>query len=235
MRKTVVAAALVALAAPSMAHADDVRGIYFAGTVGNASLSDVDVQYYEDGDELDGTFATKDAIMFGGAIGYDFGMVRAEIEASYARHKIKSLTITGYNGTEFVDLDDETQADICDYLEASSCPTSGATFAGDGLKMRQAYGMANLWVDVPVGDTFAPYVGGGLGIGGYEVDGEGKGKLAWQLGAGVAVRVTGKTFITADWRHRQIGNTNIVWDDASGMRVGKIKSDVFGVGARVGF
>ena len=32
----------------------------------------------------------------------------------------------------------------------------------------------------------AVLIGAGVGISGFEVDGEGKGKLAWQLGAGVA-------------------------------------------------
>lgn len=234
MRKTFTAAAMAALAMPAVAHADDTRGVYIAANVGSASMNDVELQYYEDGDELDTRGDVKSALAYGGAIGYDFGLIRAEIEGSYARHKVKSLTVTGLNGTAFGDLDDETQFEVCDYLEVDSCPTSGQ-FGTDGVKIRQAYGLANLWVDVPVGDTIAPYVGGGIGIGGYEVDGEGKGKMAWQLGAGVAFRITGKTYITADYRHRQIGDTTIVWDEASGINVSKIKSDVFGVGARVGF
>jgi opacity protein-like surface antigen len=47
--------------------------------------------------------------------------------------------------------------------------------------------LGNFWVDVPVGETFSPYIGAGLGIGFIDFVGEGASGLAYQLGSGVFV------------------------------------------------
>ena len=73
------------------------------------------------------------------------------------------------------------------------------------------------------------------GISGFEVDGEGKGKLAWQLGAGVAFNVSPGIALTADYRHRQVGATEVPYDNASGFRVTSLKTDSLQAGFRVKF
>jgi len=50
--------------------------------------------------------------------------------------------------------------------------------------------LGNVWVDIPVGNSFTPYVGGGVGYGSVEIDTDGLGSeddsgLAYQVGFGV--------------------------------------------------
>lgn len=242
MRFTVSAlGAICAVAAATAAQAQNANsGFYMAARVGSASLSDPDVSYYDVGGTFGGTgtrdtatanLETKSAVTFGGSLGYDFGMVRADLEVDYARHNIDSVTFVGINGSA-VTLSPADRVDVCDYLEASSCGGSGNTFVIDGSRVRQLSAMGNLWLDIPVGGTITPYVGGGLGIAGFEVDGEGKGKFAWQLGAGVAVNVSETVAITVDYRHRQVGRTVVEYDSASGFEIDKLKTDAITAGLR---
>lgn len=227
------------------AHAadDSKRGFYVAGGVGVASVSDVDITYYDASgtfggtgaqDTANGTVDLKNAANFDGSIGYDFGMIRADVQVAYAKNKLRALTINSLNGAP-VTLSAADRADVCDYLEAGTCGGSGNTFVIDGSRIRQLSALANIWVDVPVGNVVTPYVGGGVGIAGFEIDGEGKGKFAWQLGAGAAVNLGETVAVTLDYRHRQSSRTNVAYDASSGFNVGKIKTNTFSAGLRFTF
>lgn len=224
---------------------EDQTGFYVAAQAGIAKVGDVDVDYFDEGGTFGGTgaqdvaqFSTdlKSALNVTGVIGYDFGLIRADVEVAYARNKIKSLTIEGINGTA-VTLSPADRADVCDYLEADSCGGSGGTFDVDGGKLRQLSALANVWVDVPTGSIVTPYVGGGLGIAGFELDGEGKGRFAWQLGAGVAFELSPSAAITLDYRHRESKGATIVDEDFedAGLRIGKLRTDSFSAGVRFRF
>ncbi len=218
-------------------------GFYIGADIGSSSVSDVDITYYDAGgtfggtgtsDSANGTIDTKNAIVFGGVVGYDLGTIRTDIEIDFARNKISALTINSVNGAP-VTLTAADRQDICDYLEADSCGGSGNTFNFDGSRVRQLSALANIWVDLPIGSTIVPYAGGGIGIGGFEVDGEGSGKFAWQLGAGIAANLSNTTAISLDFRHREIGSSTIDYDDMSGFRLGKLKTNAFTVGIRLTF
>jgi opacity protein-like surface antigen len=241
----VAAIAAVACLQATAAHAEDQepKGFYGALDVGVASVSNVGITYYDVGgtfggtgaqDTFQGVFDAKSAATFGGTLGYDFGMVRTDLEISYAHSKIKSFKITKVNGAA-VTLTDADRADACDYLEVDVCGGSGNTFVIKGSHLRQLNGMGNLWLDIPVGGTFVPYVGGGLGVAGFEVDGEGKARFAWQLGAGAAVHVSRAFALTADYRHREASKLKVAYDASSGFRLNKIKTDSFTVGVRAYF
>lgn len=248
MRKLLSTLALAATiaAAPHMAAAqgsDDDQGAYMAVKVGVANLSDPVVTYYDVGGTFNGTGAsdtatarleTKGAFAIDGTIGYDFGMVRADVEVAYSRHNIDSLTFLSLNGST-VALTPADRADVCTYLEATTCGGSGNTFVIPGSRVRQLSVMGNLWLDLPVGGRLTPYVGGGLGVSGFEVDGEGKGKFAWQLGAGLAVNLSQSLALTADFRHREVGKAEIAFDNVSGFRVEKLKTNSILAGLRVTF
>ncbi len=246
MRSVLTAvAAFTTIGLASAAQAQDASdgGFYVAARAGSASLSDPAVLYYDAGgtfggtgtrDTASATIDSKSALTFGGTIGYDFGMVRADLEVDYSRHKIQGLTFAQFNGSN-VTLTAEDRAEICDYLEADSCGGSGNTFVFDGSRLRQLSAMGNLWLDIPVGDTIVPYVGGGVGIAGFEIDGEGKGKFAWQLGAGVALNVSETIAVTVDYRHRQTGRTVVDYDSTSGFEVDKLKTDSITAGLRFTF
>ncbi|WP_423142842.1 outer membrane protein [Parablastomonas sp. CN1-191] len=244
MRGFFCAAALGALAAatPACAADGDASGFYIGVDAGIASLNDPVVTYSDVGGTFGGTGArdtataqlkTDNAFTFGGVLGYDFGTVRTDLEVAYARNKIASLTFLTLNG-KTVTLSAADRADVCDYLEADTCGGSGSTFAFDGSRARQLSAMGNLWLDVPAGGGFTPYVGGGLGISGFEIDGEGKGKFAWQLGAGAAIAVSPATALTFDFRHRQTSSTTIE-DGTSTFSVDKLKTNTFTAGLRFTF
>lgn len=224
------------------AIAQDVQpsGFYLGAQVGIANVGETDVQYYDAGgtfggsgttDTVDSTFDFDGAITFGGVIGYDFGAIRTDIEVNYAKNDVSSFTVVGVNGAART-IDAENRADFCDYLEADTCGGSGNTFVIDGSRAQQLNAMANIWGEIPLG-PITPYAGGGIGIGGFEVDGEGAAKFTWQLGAGAALNLSPGLSITADYRHRQVGGTTIEWDANSGINVGDVKTDTFTLGLRV--
>ncbi len=236
--------ALFGLSGTALAQdASDDSGFYIAGNVGIATLSDPTVTYYDVGGTFDGTgttdtadaaLATKNATTFGGAIGYDFGTVRADIELQYGRHTVESLTFVSVNGTPVV-LSATDRIEVCDYLEADTCGGTGNTFIFDGSRARQLSALGNVWLDIPAGGGFTPYVGGGLGITGFEVDGEGTGKFTWQLGAGASVKLARGVAMTLDYRHRSVGAANIAYDASSGFNVSKLSTDSFTAGLRFTF
>lgn len=241
IRLALTSMAFAALPSAAFAQSSEQTGAYFGLQVGTASIGDADVVIYDAGGTFGGSGATdsaagrydlKSALTFGGTLGYDFGPVRADIEIDYAKHKIDSFTINSVNGSA-VTLTAADRADVCDYLEANSCGGSGNTFVIDGSRARTLSAMGNLWVDLPIGGTVVPYAGGGLGITGFEVDGEGKAKFAWQLGAGVGFNVSPSVVLSADYRHREVSATEVAYDASSGYRIGKLKTDA--ITARVRF
>src|SRR5881628_2345975 len=79
------------------AQADSVKGFYVAADAGLAKLNSVRATYYDVGgtfggtgaeDTLQTTFRFKDAFIVGGALGYDFGLLRTDLEVSYARNSL---------------------------------------------------------------------------------------------------------------------------------------------------
>lgn len=236
-----LAAAYAAPAAAQTAPTDDRRGAYIGLQAGIAKTSDVDLSYYDVGGTFGGTGTTdtaafradvKSAFAVAGVVGYDFGMIRADVQVDYTRAKIDSLTLRSVNGAA---VPASALTGACAYLELSPCTVSGSTIRGGNSKLRQASALANLWLDVPTGSVVTPYLGGGAGIGGYEVDGEGKARFAWQLGAGLAVSLSPAVKLTGDFRHRQIGGARIPDEQNSGTIVGKVKANTFTAGLRFGF
>ncbi|MDK2768450.1 MAG: outer membrane beta-barrel protein [Sphingomonas sp.] len=244
MRSIWLAAAglpVILWAAP--AHAQNEPGFYVALSAGQNMAEDTDIRYYDTTGTFGGTGTTdsadttadlKSAATFGGAIGYDFGTVRTDVEVSYARNRLASLTVKSVNGAAVV-LDPTDIQDICDYLEASACTGSGNTIRFDGGRIRQLSALANLWVDLPIGDSITPYFGGGIGATGFESDGEGAVSFSWQLGAGVAAKVTEGVSLTLDYRYRSTSGKNVAYDANSGFETGTIKGSALTAGLRFHF
>jgi opacity protein-like surface antigen len=144
------------------------RGVYVALQGGVAKVNDVDVDYFDQAGTFGGTGGQdiaefkadlKNAFNVKGAVGYDFGLIRADVEVAYSRNKVKGLTVEGINGTP-VTLTAADRTDVCDYLEVDTCGGSGNTFQVDGGKLRQLSALGNIWVDVPTGSVVTPYIGG---------------------------------------------------------------------------
>jgi opacity protein-like surface antigen len=243
-RSTILTAlALAAIPSAALAQDEADQGFYAGVNAGVAMLGDAHVTYYDAGgtfggsgstDTASGTFDVKSAATFGGVVGYDFGTIRADLEVNYSRHKIRSLTLNQLNGAP-VTLSAADRQDVCDYLEADSCGGSGNTFNIGGSRIRELSAMGNLWLDLPISDRIVPYAGGGIGVGGFEVDGDGKAKFAWQLGAGAALKLSRHVWLTADYRHREVARTTVDWDATSGFMLGKLKTDSLTAGLRFRF
>jgi opacity protein-like surface antigen len=242
-KASLLAAAVIAPTSAAFAQDSDKTGFYASVNAGVATVSDVDVTYYDVGGTFGGAgaqdtasarFDLKSAFTVGGTLGYDFGAVRTDIEVSYARNRLNNLTLRSINGGAVPALSAADRQDICDYLEATSCGGSGATFSVPGSRVRQLNALANVWVDLPIGPV-TPYAGGGVGVAGFEVEGEGKARFAWQLGAGAALRLSDQIELTADYRHREVNKFTIEWDAVSGTQVGKLKTDSFTAGLRFRF
>jgi OmpA-OmpF porin, OOP family len=65
--------------------------------------------------------------------------------------------------------------------------------------------LANLWYDLPLGDTVTPYIGGGLGFQRLAISGELDADdtgLAYQLGAGLAVPLNPRLQVSLDYRYQ---------------------------------
>lgn len=242
----IVAAFFAGASSASAQDADEEseKGFYIGLSGAIASVQDTNISYYDAGGTFGGTGATdradakaelKKSAQFGGTIGYDFGMIRSDIEIAYSRNRISALTIERINGAATT-LTAADRADVCDYLEVTTCGGSGNTISfSDGSKVRQLSALGNIWVDVPLGKVVTPYAGGGVGIAGFELDGEGKARFAWQLGAGVHIAVSRTVGITLDYRHREAKGSRIVYDSVSGFDIGKIRTNSFGAGLRFTF
>lgn len=244
MDKMTKFAAVVLLSAVSTpALAQDNQGFYAGVRIGLASTNDVDVIYGDEGGTFGGTGATDtaeftanldSAIAIGGVVGYDFGVVRTDLEVDYSQNKVSGLTINRVNGQP-ITLTPADATDICDYLETDECSVTGNTIATDG-RLRQLSAIANLWVDLPIGPV-TPYAGGGLGMTGYEIDGEGDVRFSWQVGAGVALDVSSTMVVSVDVRHRQA--TGILITDSEfpdfSIEIDDVRTTTFSAGLRFRF
>lgn len=99
----------------------------------------------------------------------------------------------------------------------------GYTVEGD---VDAIFALANLWIDIPVGDVFRPYVGGGIGFGRLDVDLDSTGGtsviddddwgFAYQLGAGVAFGFSENIAFDIGYRFKGIANADLELDTAVG-------------------
>jgi len=166
------------------------RGFYISGNIGGHKTEDSDV----DGGGINTSMETDKGFAGLVGLGYDFGKnFRVEAEG-------------GYRGTGDVDS------------------VSGLNGSGDV----DAYSaIANVFYDFNIGGGIQPYFGGGLGMtqvslnsaspfGGQSINGDDWG-LALQAGAGLAIPLTNRLKLTADYRYMSVqgleyttsGGTNV--------------------------
>lgn len=237
---------LVGVTQPLEARANEQSGFYGSLGGGLASVNKISVDYYDtDGalglgkdskpDGINGAFKMKNAAILNGTLGYDSGALRLDADVSYARTRARAITVDKINGSA-VTLGASDASDFCDYTEYTDCVSNGNSieFKG-GTKLRQLNALANLWYDIPTGGRLEPYLGGGIGIAGFKIDGEGKSRFAWQIGAGVAYKLSPHFALTADFRHRQAAKLEDAYDDGSGFQVGRVKTTSYGLGIRATF
>jgi opacity protein-like surface antigen len=129
--------------------------------------------------------------------------LRGEVEISGAWHDVSGEVAFGPNGS----------------------PAS-TTYDIDGDESA-LFVLANLWVDIPVGDVFRPYVGGGIGFGllnldfdfedtlgaDYKVVDDDDWGFAYQLGAGIAFNFATNMAFDIGYRYKVINNAEFDVDD----------------------
>lgn len=265
MRIATIAAVAGSLLLPAAAHAapsvygslnvggastDDLSTVIYApeGSIFPA-VSEADALVIEGGvaapngitvgagvDTISGAYDIKPAVAISGSIGLDWGLIRTDVEVAYSRATVRAFNVRQISSGTSVSTDFQDAAgDACSYIEVTPCPISGNSIALDGVKLRQLSGMANVWIDIPTDTKLEPYLGGGLGVTGLEVDGETKARFSWQVGAGIAYRIMPKLALSADVRYRETDPVNIDFGGNSGVEFGRVKTISYGLGLRYTF
>lgn len=188
MRFLPAVCAMAVLATPAYAQ----KGGPYIGIIGGLTLLG-DTNFEGAGIPPDGNVQTSwnTGFYVGGVSGYRISdYVRLEAELTYRQNELDKLTASGPG------FDSEARN-------------------GD---MKLVSFLGNLWIDVNVGQSpVAPYIGGGLGIGGAElqlepVDLGGSGTfltdesetafvMSYQLGAGIAYSLSDHFILSLDYRY----------------------------------
>ena len=242
IRKILGAATLLGVALlvfSTAAHAERGSGLYLAADLGMASSSTSDLK-------SGGTRGKTDfgsALGYSAAVGFGWGPLRMEGEASWRETDIDSIEYTRFS----VAGQDLPQDVVRDINNAVDLKGSRATLSL----------MANAWYDLDVGIGFTPYFGGGLGIQyvRYEIDrprdlsrfepevvsaartiggDDGDWVLAYQIGGGVAYRLMESLVVQVGYRYMGAGDPKLtsLSDSSAKSEAG---NHVFRAGIRIGF
>lgn len=209
---------------------------------------------------VEGRVAPRNALTFGGEFGHDFGDVRIGIEASYARHKVRSIDFKMLNGREFgeatlldtlVDIGYEPEYELDDgepteeIIGLDGYDITGTRIRaskGSVARVRQIAVMANLTYEIPVENSpVKPYVGAGVGGTFNQVEALGdkgtKFQFAWQVRGGIAFQAAEKVELTLDYTYRNVGKTKIgqLDDNEVSALLGKTRASIWQAGVRFGF
>jgi opacity protein-like surface antigen len=112
--------------------------------------------------------------------------------------------------------DAEGAASLYYYSSASVFTTVTADLSGEANAL---FLLANLWVDLPVGEVIRPYIGGGVGLGRLDVDfsttagsvgvDDSDWALAYQLGAGIDFNLSANISIDAGYQYKVIHDAEL--------------------------
>jgi opacity protein-like surface antigen len=190
--KRMIFLVLLALAfSANLAQADDpdgprlpccVKGTYVAGHAGVSLLSDSDVRFF--GVEV-GQGSNDPGFNVGGALGYDFGVVRTEIEITHRRAQWDEFAIgptPALPACPCVGTDD-------DHISATSFMVNG------------------LYDHIFEGSLFSAFLGAGVGAARVSLDSNDGGIVdsdvvfAYQLMVGLGYQITNSTTLTLGYRY----------------------------------
>jgi opacity protein-like surface antigen len=208
MKRFIVMAVFALVFITTSAQAAD-KGMYVSGNLGLTMLSDSDLSE----GSINGEISFDPGIVIGGALGYDYGNIRAEGEITYRMSDMDEATI-GFDPVFF-----------------PLCPCTGSI---DGDVSALSF-MANGYYDFPVANSsVAPYLGGGIGVANVSYDFAGIGDdsdlvFAYQLMAGIGFEINPSTTLTAGYTY--FGTTDA---DFQGTKA-TVESHNFSLGARFMF
>lgn len=173
---------------------------WYVSVFGGWSIADTDIEFSTTtapttGDLIEAEAELEDGFMAGLALGAYFNdWLRAEVELSGHWHDADGdVVTTPFTGTG-------TTADL----------------DGDATAV---FALANLWLDVPVGEAIRPYIGGGIGLGRLEIDLDTTGgtsgiddsdwAFAYQLGGGIAFGLSPNLGIDVGYRYKVINDAEL--------------------------
>lgn len=172
---------------------------WYVSVFGGWSIADTDIEFSTTtaptGDVIEGDVDLEDGFMAGAALGAYFNdWIRAEVELSGHWHDVDGDIVT------------------------TPATGSGTTADLDG-EADAAFVLANLWLDVPVGDVIRPYIGGGVGLGRLDVELETTGgasaiddsdwAFAYQLGGGIAFGLSPNLGVDVGYRYKVINDAEL--------------------------
>jgi len=178
MKRFILTAILALVFITTSAHAAD-KGMYLSGNLGLSIASDSDLSVL--GVDI-GEISFDPGITIGGAIGYDYGNIRAEGEIAYHFWDMDELTVSGI---------------------LPGCPCTGPI---DGDASALSF-MVNGYYDFPVANSsIAPYLGGGIGFANVEAGFSGLPDdsdlvFAYQIMAGIGFEINPSTTLTLGYRY----------------------------------
>jgi opacity protein-like surface antigen len=143
--------------------------------------------------DFDADIDLDDGFMVGAALGAQINeWLRGEVEVSGHFHDVEGDAFVNFSSPAYYDLEGDENA---------------------------LFLLANLWLDLPIGGMFRPYIGGGVGGGRLDVDIETTGGygviddadwgFAWQVGAGVAFDLSESIAIDVGYRYKRINNADL--------------------------
>ena len=179
MKRFIVMAVFALVFITTSAHAAD-KGMYFSGNVGLSILSDADND--QAGTVLESSYDL--GFNVGGAVGYDFGNVRAEGELAYHRNDVDEVQGTGIFAFPPV--------------------------PGDGSASAISF-MVNGYYDFHIDNSaWVPYLGVGIGFANVDWDVSASGTqrvddsatvFAYQFMTGLGFNINPTTTLTAGYRY----------------------------------
>ncbi|MBH0112088.1 porin family protein [Novosphingobium sp. YJ-S2-02] len=201
-------------------------------------LYDTDTVFYGD-DYINGKLNRDSSIEIAGGLGYDIGMIRGEITASYTKSDIKTGTFTARNGAP---LTNDEILTACTYIADCTSTDNGFKAAFEDTSIRTFAAMASAWLDIETSLPVEPYVGGGIGFASNRLhyyDGkDSKTTFRWELGAGIAGAISPGIMATLDYRFSGSDGWKYYQDpgyeDAS-VDIGSLKAHTIAIGLRTYF
>jgi len=183
MKRLIVVAVLALVFITTSAHAAD-KGMYVAGNLGISLLSDADVEQ--------SGFPTVEASFdlgfnIGGAIGYDYGNIRAEGEITYRRNDIDEISVLGFIFPAGGDVS-SLGFMVNGYYDFHSANSPVAPYLGVGI------GLANVMVDASIGGI--PLLDDDAWV------------FAYQFMAGIGYEISPTTALTVGYRYFQTSDAS---------------------------
>ena len=187
-------ASLAILIAAVGAGPSAADGFYVEIEPGFSMLADSDLTVttnFLDQGEAKGDLESEPTFAIGGSVGYRYGGLRLELDASYRKAEFDQVTLRN------VDL-----------------PGGGGEIGDDG-DLQMFVGLVNAFYGIRFG-RFEPFVGGGLGFANLDLDGdyganvldvkEDSTEFAWSLSGGVSFAVHERVDLSLGYRY--LGTTD---------------------------